>query len=96
MDRLNPIQKEFLKMLADIQEGCVQSALCRRNGGSLEEQLYDVTADVIIRILEAVDGYADFGPGRLHIICEEAGGSLKEHPHIELHDAACAYLKGVE
>ena len=95
MDWMNPTQREFLKMLGDIQEECVQSALCRKKTESLEEALYDVTAEVIVRILEAADGYRASGP-RLRIVREETGGSLREHPSIELHDAVCEYLKGAE
>ena len=95
MDRMNPTQREFLKMLGDIQEECVQAALCRKKSGSLEETLYDVTSEVIVRILEAVDGYRESGP-RLRVVSEETGGSLREHPSIELHDAVCEYLKGTE
>ena len=79
-------------MLGDIQEECVQSARCRRESASLEDAFYDVTSDVIIRILEAVDGYRKSGP-RLRIVREETGEGLKEHPFIELHDAVCAYLE---
>ncbi len=96
MKRLNPVQREFMEQLAAIQEFSVQSALCRNGDCSLQEQLYDVTADVILSVLEIFDGYARMTSGSLSIVCEKTGKPLKQNPSIELHDAAVNYLKGAE
>lgn len=89
MERLNEFQKEFMEMLAEIQDTCVQIALCQKKDYP-EDVLYDVTADVIIAIMESIDGY-----GKLDFICKNTGQILKENPSIELHDVVCEYIKGV-
>lgn len=89
MEKLNQFQKEFMEMLAEIQDTCVQIALCQQKD-CLEDMLYDVTADVIIAIMESIDGY-----GKLDFICKNTGQTLKENPSIELHDIVCEYIKRV-
>lgn len=96
MKELNTLQKEFLEVLAAIQESCVQSALCKSDNRTLEEALYDTTSDVIINIMEVIDGYANSNIGMLEVTCKKIGESLKEKPYIELHDIVCDYLKGAE
>ena len=83
MERLNEFQKEFMEMLAEIQDTCVQIALWQKKDCP-EDVLYDVTADVIIAIMESIDGY-----GKLDFICKNTGQTLKENPSIELHDVNC-------
>lgn len=89
----NDFQKRFLNALGRIQENSVQTALCAADAEeTVEDLLYDVTADVIIRIAELLDGYSDCGIGPLEV-CTQTGESLKKDPYIELHDAVCEYLK---
>ncbi len=47
----------------------------------------------MIRIMELIDGYTNADIDRLKVICEKSNDSLKENPHIELHDGICDYLK---
>lgn len=96
MDDLNSFQKEFMETLANIQENCVQIALSQNDNQSLEDKYYEITSDIIIRIMENIDGYGNPNIGRLKVICEKSGESLKENPYIELHDVVCNYLKGVD
>ena len=93
MQELNTFQREFMKMLATIQESCVLTALCLNYECSLEHKFYNITADVMIRIMELIDRYTNADIGRLKVICEKSNDSLKENPHIELHDVICYYLK---
>lgn len=95
MEELNPLQKEFLKTLSHIQENCVQIALCQDDKDiSLEDKLYDITAQVIIEIMVLIDGYSNDDIGRLQVYSEKLSGSLKDSPYVELHDIVCEYLKG--
>ena len=97
MDKLNALQTEFMNALAAIQEECVQISLCKNQKHQPSENiLYDVTYDVIVRIMELLDGYANADIGKLTVICEKSGERLKENPHIELHDVVCGYLKAAE
>ena len=120
MEAFNIFQKEFLETLAEIQETCVQTALCQKQkqikkipaaqnapeiqdtqnttelSNTQEEEFYQLTAEVIIRIMEVIDGYANPKIGRLNVICEQNGKNLKKDPEIELHDVVCHYLKGAE
>ena len=96
MEGFNSMQREFLEQLAGIQEAGVQTALCRKRDCPLEDRFYEITADVIIQILEIFDGYAGMKSGGLHIVCEKTGEPLKKNPSIELHDAAAGYLKGLD
>lgn len=64
--------------------------------GSLESKYYEITSEVIIRIMELIDGYCDQTMGRLKVTCEKTGESLKDSPYIELHDVVCNYLKGAD
>lgn len=93
MREVNPLQLAFFTALASIQEECVQSALCQMPDGPTEERLYDLTADVIIRVMELLDGYAAPETGRLQVVSEKMGCRLQEEPCLELHDEVCAYLK---
>ena len=93
MQELNTFQREFMKMLATIQESCVLTALCLNYECSLEHKFYNITADVMIRIMELIDGYTNADIGRLKVICEKSNDSLKENPPIAMHDVICDYLK---
>ena len=93
MEHLNAFQKEFMEALANIQEGCVQTALCQKEEDTLEDKFYGITFELIVRIMELMDGYGNPVVGRLKIIQEKTGESLKEAPSIELHDMVCAYIK---
>ena len=96
MSNLSSFQKEFMETLADIQENCVQIALSQKGNQSLENSYYDITFETIIRIMELIDGYSNQNIGRLKVVCEKSGESLKDNPYIELHDVVCNYLKGVD
>ena len=93
MEHLNAFQKEFMETLADIQEGCVQTALCQNDENALEDKFYGITFELIVRIMELMDGYGNPVIGRLKIIQEKTGESLKKAPSIELHDMVYAYIK---
>ncbi len=93
MREVNPLQYAFFTALASIQEECVQNALCQMPDSLTEGQLYDLTADVIIRVMELLDGYAAPETGRLQVVSEKMGFRLQEEPCLELHDVICAYLK---
>ena len=95
MDRLNDFQIEFMHALTAIQEECVQTSLCQ-NHQSLENILYDVTYDVIVRIMELLEGYANTDIGKLTVICDKSGERLTQNPKIELHDVVCDYLQATE
>ncbi|WP_298017459.1 hypothetical protein [uncultured Dysosmobacter sp.] len=89
---MNGMQTAFFRALARIQEECVQTALCSYQAGdSVPDLLYDVTYETIISILTMIDGYD--AENRLALIDRNTGADLKECPFVELHDAACVYLK---
>lgn len=92
MKEYNSFQKKFMKSLANIQDFCVQNALCQK-WQCVEDMLYDVTADVIIAILENIDEYGDME--KFDVVCCDTKETLKQNPHIELHDVICEYIKGV-
>ena len=93
MEVYSTFQREFMQTLSCVQEVCVQTALCQQEG-TLEEQFYNITAEVIIGIMEMIDGYANPSIGKLNVICPKNGESLK-NPPMELHDVVCKYLKGL-
>ena len=95
MDKLNKFQREFLETLAIIQESCVQTAL-EQDDELLKGKYYEITSEVIIRIMELIDGYCNQNIGKLKVTCEKSGESLKDTPYIELHDIVCNYLKGTD
>ncbi len=91
---MNSFQCDFLKAIKDIQETCVDIAMCNNTEyNSKEEALYSVTYDVIYRIMELLDGYGDDKVGRIDIVKSSTGESLKENPNIELHDKIVEYIK---
>lgn len=96
MKELNKLQKEFIKFLANIQDNCVQTALCKNDNQSLKDKYYDITFETIIRTMELLDGYFNQYIGNLKITCEQSRENLKEKPYIELHDVVCDYLKGTD
>lgn len=96
MEDRNSLQAAFLAAMGDIQEVCVQTSLCQAREVPLEERFYDLAGEVILRVMEVLDGYGGPEIGRLCIVCPETGSSLKEAPMIELHDAVCDYLRGME
>lgn len=91
---MNEFQREFLETLADIQEHCVQTALEQNSDELLKDKYYDITSEIIIRIMEIIDGYYNQNIGKLKVTCEKSGENLKDNPYIELHDIVCNYLKG--
>ena len=95
VDKLNEFQREFLEALADIQENCIQTAL-EPDDELLKGKYYEITSEVIIRIMEIIDGYGNQNIGKLKVIREKSGESLKDTPYIELHDIVCNYLKGTD
>ena len=97
MDRLNEFQTDFMHALAAIQEEVVQTSLCQNQmHPSLESILYDATYEVIVRIMELLDGYANTDIGKLTVICEKSGERLTQNTNIELHDVVCDYLQATE
>lgn len=96
VDKLNRFQREFLGALADIQESCVQTALEQDDNEGIKGKYYEITSEVIIRIMEVIDGYRDQNIGRLKVTSEKTGESLKDAPYIELHDIVCDYLRGAD
>lgn len=95
MEEQNSLQKAFLSAMASIQETCVQAALCQNQDAPLEERFYDLAGEVIVRVMEVLDGYGGAEIGRLHITSEKTGLRLKDSPQIELHDAVCHDLRGM-
>lgn len=96
MDKLNEFQREFLETLADIQESCVKTALEQDDNALTEGRYYEITSEVIIRIMEVIDGYCNRTIGKLKVTSEKTGESLKDTPYIELHDIVCNYLRGAD
>lgn len=68
MEERNPLQAAFLAAMGDIQEVCVQTALCQAQEAPLEERLYDLAGEVIVRVMEVLDGYGRPEIGRLCIV----------------------------
>lgn len=93
MENLNEFQIKFMKTLSSIQESCVQIALIQNDNSSLEDKYYNITFETIVKIMETIDGYGNGNMGKLNVICEKSGESLKDNPYIELHDVICNYLK---
>lgn len=93
---MNNFQKEFMEAMADIQEWAVTDSLYGKhhNFNSMEERLYEITAETICKIMELIDGYGNSSVGKLDVISKTTGENLKELPFIELHDVVCNYLKG--
>lgn len=96
VDKLNEFQREFLETLADIQESCVQTALGREDDERIKNKYYEVTSEVIIRIMEIMDGCGNQKIGKLKVTSEKSGESLKDAPYVELHDIVCSYLRGTD
>lgn len=96
MEEQNSLQKAFLSAMASIQETCVQTALCQNQDALLEERFYDLAGEVIVRVMEVLDGYGGAEIDRLRITSEKTGGSLTDKPGIQLHDAVCGYLRRME
>ena len=95
MQELNTFQIRFMQAISDVQEWCVSYALYgKRDYASREEEAYALTSEVIYRIMELIDGYGRSDVGKLDIVCEETGESLKQNPFIELHDVVCDFIKG--
>ena len=69
VDKLNEFQREFLEALSDIQESCVQTALEQDDDELLKGKYYEITSDVIIRIMEIIDGYCNQNIGKLKVTC---------------------------
>ena len=89
---MNSFQTEFMNAMKNIQQSCVAAALCKNNA-SKEEELNSVTYEIIYRIMELIDGYSEFGTGKLDIINTDTGESLKKDPFIELHDAVAGFIR---
>lgn len=96
VDKLNGFQREFLETLSDIQESCVQTALEQDDDELLKGKYYEITSDTIIRIMEIIDGYCNQNIGKLKVICEKSGESLKDIPYIELHDIVCTINEQIQ
>ena len=93
MKETGGFRTEFLKAMADIQHTSVQSALRCTGKKTMEETCYDLSYDVIVRIMELIDGYYRPDMGRLDVVCEKNGERLNRTPQADLHDAVCDYLK---
>jgi len=96
MNKLNEFQKEFMESISKIQEETVQIALLKSENTFLESNYYEITSEVIVRIMELFDGYGNQNIGKLKVSCEKSDNLLKENPHIELHDVVCEYLKFID
>ncbi|MBP5432685.1 hypothetical protein [Ruminococcus sp.] len=88
---MNSFQTEFMNAIKNIREKCVTVALCEKHTSKADE-LNSVTYELIFSIMELIDGYSEFGIGRLDIINTDTGESLKKDPFIELHDAVAGYI----
>jgi len=93
--QLNDCQHRFFEQLAAVQDQCVNMVMAQHKCADKETQsmLYEVTFDVIAGIMEVIDGYSVFSSDRHDIVNTVNGRRLNEDPCIELHDAACEYLK---
>ncbi len=96
MEELNPLQAAFLEAMGGIQEVCVQTALCQTGEAPLEERFYDLAGEVIVRVMEVLDGCGSPKVGHPTVTCGETGSSLTDNPGIQLHDTVCDYLKGMK
>ena len=92
---MDKFQREFLETLAIIQESRVQTAL-EQDDELLKGKYYEITSEVIIRIMELIDGYCNQNIGKLKVTCEKSGESLKDIPYIELHDIVCTINEQIQ
>lgn len=90
MRKLSPSQELFFNTLQEVQEEVVQTALSKSSCENAERLLYDVTYDIIYRIMELIDGYTK-DTLQLDIIEKVSKRSLKEN--IELDDVCVDYIK---
>lgn len=95
----NEYQNRFLEYIADIQESCVEITLAehkitdKQKYGEMKSLMMEATFNVIVDIMEMIDGYSGFTEDKLDIINKKTGECLKENPFIELHDAVCEFVK---
>ena len=92
---MNDMQKKFFEYLAVLQKSCVENCMAKHgiSDKDTESLMYDVTYDVITKMLEMIDGYSDYSNDRHDIVNTATGERLKNDPFIELHDMTENYLK---
>lgn len=78
-------QSIFLKKVREIQETCVYTNL---DSDISESKLFELSFDVIVDILELIDGYHDM---ELQLIDKKTGQILNEPRN--LHDLAADFLR---
>lgn len=84
-------QNSFFKELSRIQDVSVQMALCNKEKyGSMEEFATDVTGEVIIRLMELLDGYGNELP-KCNIINSVIGEIMNQD--IEFHDECIEFIE---
>ncbi len=87
---MNSEQIKFFKGLKNIQDYCINVALCKADKyDNTEKLLIDVTSDVIYRVMEMLDGYGE-ELSRCNIINSETGVVINEG--IELHDKCSEFI----
>ena len=97
--KCNAYQRSFFEYVANMQEDAVASALDQHKLNEsdrceeIRSLLYDATGNVLIYLMELIDGYSAFSDNKLDIINPKTAQSLKNGPFIELHDAICDYIK---
>lgn len=98
MDR-NDYQNSFFEHIAAIQEMAVEFTLGQHKLYEHEEcdkirsLLYEATSEMVVEMMELIDGYSSFTHDKLDIVNTRTGIGLKQAPFIELHDAVCDFIK---
>lgn len=89
--KLTEFQNKCMEAIADEQYIAVQNALCKyKNDDDIENILYDVTFDTIVRVMTLIDGYTNSGL-KMDIINRETNESLRQN--IELHDIIINFIR---
>ncbi len=85
---MNELQQRFFEHLASMQETCVEVCMIEHKCSDehVRSMLYDVTYEVVTRMMEMIDGYSQYSGDKHDIINMVTGDHLKENPFIELHD----------
>jgi hypothetical protein len=92
MSDIQTVQKNFFNALKKLQEEIVYTNLTSYKKDMADELfLFNVTYDVIYRLMELIDGYYGDSNLKLDLIDKKSNKSLRTG--IELHDACFNYLK---
>ena len=92
MTSMTRAQAALYARLAELQEECVQTCLCR-HGGAAEEPLYEVTYEMTVGILELLDGYPALEGGPWELVHPATGEFLRGRQPVQLHDLAEGILR---